>query len=132
MRIRISAHKDRRGLICLLVGVAFISVTSISQAQTSRPLPEPSHAAATVTQREVTIDVGHDNIVGTLSLPTTGRALPAVVILHGFAPERDGIPVKTTEEGMLSRPARQWAERAMQPFGSAPEARVAPAVVMRI
>jgi pimeloyl-ACP methyl ester carboxylesterase len=46
--------------------------------------PAPAHAAETV----LTLDAG---VVGTLSLPEGGASGPAVVMLHGFASNRDEI-----------------------------------------
>ena len=111
MQMKFRANQGQIGLTWLSAGILFISLVSMSAAQTSRPFPAPSHLAKTVIEQDGAIDVGHDKIIGTLSLPATGTTFPAVLILHGFAPERDGIPVRATQEGMFSRPARQWAEQ---------------------
>jgi alpha/beta superfamily hydrolase len=88
------------------IGLLMIGITQFACAADQPRLVQP----ANITQKQISIDMSTDNLAGVFTRPITGTALPAIIILNGFAPERDGIPIKSTQDGMFSRPAKQWAE----------------------
>jgi dienelactone hydrolase len=85
---------------------------SVANAQT--PIAVAANAPPPTTRVDehvVEFEVDGQKIVGTLALPVGVKSPPVILILHGFAPLRDGLPIKGTHEGFFSRPARLWAER---------------------
>lgn len=67
-------------------------------------------SAAGAEERRVGIDVPGGPVVGTLELPDGPGPFPAALLLHGFAGDRDEMPIEGTDEGVLSRTARRLAE----------------------
>lgn len=69
-------------------------------------LAQSARAAETV----VSFGVDGQKVMGTLSTVDGKSKAPVVLLFHGFTGTRDELPVKDTNEGVLSRTARQLAE----------------------
>lgn len=73
-------------------------------------------AAATAlqaTEERITFEVEGQTVVGTLNLPDTARAPPAVLLLHGFTGSRDELEIPAAGEGIYARAARLWAQQGI-------------------
>jgi cephalosporin-C deacetylase-like acetyl esterase len=96
-------------LIALLLGMPLLAQDDVGGLMEEFRSAEPHYE---ITESVVEFENEGQTIVGTLALPDGAEGpLPVVLVFHGFAGQRQELPIVNTEEAMFSRTARIFAEQ---------------------